>query len=103
MGRCCGDRRAAGLGGLTMCIGMWMADKVKGSVQCDNGASVCFPTVSLPPSLFLFAAQHLSAFHPLFSLCLLSSLICLSLSVCFPPLFSLCLSEKEVAALQRWV
>lgn len=26
-------------GGLTMCTGVWIADKVKSSVQCDNGAT----------------------------------------------------------------
>lgn len=61
-----------------------------------DAASVCFPTVSLPPSLFLFAAQYLSTFHPLFSLSVcFPSLISLSLSVCFSPLFSLCVSLRK--------
>lgn len=83
---------------------MWIADKVKSSVQCNNGATlsvwrsfslfsscfsssiaifVCF-SVSLhfsSPVLFLFAFLLLS--------------LSLSLSVCFPPLFSLCVSLRK--------
>lgn len=59
-----------------------------------DAPSGCFPTVSLPPSLFLFAAQYLSAFHPLFSLCL-PSLSYLSLSLFAFLLFSLSVSLSE--------
>lgn len=76
--RCADGHRQWGvapvIGGLVAGGGWgWMVDKVKSNIQCDNVCSVCFPTVSLLPPLFLFATQYLSTFHPLFSLCFLSS------------------------------
>lgn len=59
-----------------------------------DAPSVCFPTVSVPPSLFLFAAQYLSAFIPCSLSVCFPSLISPSLSVCFP-LFSLCVSLRK--------
>lgn len=104
MGCCCGDRRACGWRGGEGGCGWETKSKATFNVIMEllclfDTPSVCFPTVSLPPSLFLFTAQYLSTFHPLFSLCLLS-LISSSLYLL---LISLSLSEKEVAALQRWV
>ena len=67
---------------------VWMADTVRNNARSNNGLPlsntlwVCFLTVSCPPWLFLFVAQRLS-FFSLLSLCLLSFLLSVFLSICF--------------------
>lgn len=107
MGCCCGDRRSGGRrGGGWQCAlvcGWQTKSKAASNVIMEllclfDTPSICFPTDSLPPSLFLFAAQYLSTFHPLFSLSLFTFyLLSLSLSLCllFSSFLSLSVSLRK--------